>query len=135
MIFFRVDVPIFKLSIVFAGDCSAEEADNAFYDLPDRNNKSVRVVTGFADAPCCMTAGVTSAKGDVYCWVGDTDCCSTIFHEMVHVAFSICQAKGIEPDEELIAYLVGWLKIEVVEKIQDFRDDRERGDQVDSHRD
>ena len=135
MILFRVDVPIFNLSVVFAGDCKAEEADDAFYDFRDRNDKSVRVVTGFADAPREATASVTSAKGDVYCWVGNTDHCSTIFHEMVHVAFSICQTRGIELDEELIAYLVGWLEIEVVEKIQDFRDAREKGDQIDSDRD
>ena len=105
------------MSVVVCGDCSPERANDAFYDY-----RGVRAKIEFEDT---AIGSVTHAKGDVYCWVSDTDLCSTIFHEMVHVAFTICEVKGMKRDEELIAYLVGWLKINVVEKIQDLRDARE----------
>lgn len=117
MILFHVNVPIFDMAVVFCGDCPAEEANNAFYDY-----EGTRAKIQFEDT---NRGSVTDCNGDVYCWVKNTDWCSTIFHEMVHVAFSICEVKGMEPDEELIAYLVGWLKINVVERIQDERDVRE----------
>lgn len=42
---------------------------------------------------------------------------STVFHELVHVALGICDLRGMQRDDELVAYLVGWLKQNVADKI------------------
>ena len=53
----------------------------------------------------------------MFMWVRDVGRASIVFHELVHVAFSICHIRGMQYDEELIAYLVGWLKIEVADRM------------------
>lgn len=107
---FIVDVPIFRMSVVVCANCSAQEAVDAFYQF--RDCKAVL-------EPRNTDGWVQNFAGDAYMWVKDTDAASFVFHELVHVAFTICELKGMTYDEELIAYLVGWLKIEVADKLFD----------------
>lgn len=106
---FGVEIPIFLMHVIFIGDCSAEEAAELAYNYEDGHAH-----VGFSQ---CGDGGVRVDKGDIYCWVKDTSKASFVFHELVHVAFSICEEKGIIADEELIAYLMGWLKINVSDKV------------------
>jgi len=105
---FHIDVPMFRMAVCVCADCTSQEAVDAFYDYEGK--RTILDATG-------STAWVQYAGGDVFMWVSDTSEASVVFHELVHVAFGICSTRGMEPDEELIAYLVGWLKIEVADKL------------------
>ena len=107
---FHVDVPIFRLSVVACANCSAQEAVDAFYDYEGKRSAlKARDSAGW----------VQHYGGDVFMWVKDTEQASLVFHELVHVAYSICEIKGIAYDEELIAYLMGWLKQNVADELFD----------------
>ena len=108
---FTTRVPIFGNGIVVVTDCSAEEANAAVYDL-----EGLRTVVEFIDGRgCCI---VPDGGNDIYVWVGSPqDYASTVFHELVHVAFGICDQRGMQRDDELVAYLMGWLKQEVADRI------------------
>lgn len=107
---FRVDVPIFDISIVVCTDCSKEEAKDAFYDYEGK-----RTIVDMSER-CVGRCGLID--GDIYLWVeSPNEFARHVFHEIVHAAQFICEAKGMEKDDELIAYLVAWLKVEVADKI------------------
>lgn len=105
---FHVDIPIFCTSVVLCANCTAEEACAAIY----RYKKKDTVLN-----PEETLSWVQTYEGDVYMWVRDVSRASTVFHELVHVAFAICRLRGMQPDEELIAYLVGWMKIHIADKL------------------
>lgn len=106
---FHVQVPIFLTAVVFCGGCTAEEAAGAMYRY--KGKKAVL-------EPRETSGWVQTANGDIYVWVRDpAKQASMVFHELTHVAFTICELKGMAPDEELICYLVGWLKMAVGDKI------------------
>lgn len=103
---FQVEIPIFRMSVVTCANCNADKAQELFYSFKGKNSKvEARHTDGW----------VQHYNGDIFMWVRDTEQASIVFHELVHTAFSICEIKGMQPDEELIAYLVGWLKIHVAD--------------------
>ena len=105
---FHVDVPIFRMSVVACANCTPQEACNAIYAYEGKQTiLDPRETDGW----------VQHHAGDVFMWVRDLSQASLVFHELVHVAYSICEIKGMQPDEELIAYLVGWLKMEIADKL------------------
>ena len=110
---FHVDVPIFRMSVAVCCGCSSQDAVDVFYDY---KGKKSRLANDARESS--STGWVQAHGGDVFMWVENPkDAASTVFHELVHVAFSICQSRGMQYDEELLAYLVGWLKIEVADRI------------------
>ena len=108
---FITHVPIFNLSVLTVIDCTKSEAEEFVYDY-----ESCRSKVSFENGTC---GGVRIDRGDVFMWVKDSNRASIVFHELVHVAFAILEIKGIGSDEELIAYLVEWLKINIVDVIYD----------------
>lgn len=106
---FRVDIPIFNRSVVVCADCDELQAKQLFYDYEGKRNE--------IDVPEGKDGCVRHSKGDVFMWVRDSSRASIVFHELTHVAFSICELCGMSFDEELIAYLMGWLKIEVADEL------------------
>lgn len=107
---FHIRVPIFGMYVVVCTDC---EPDIATGEIYDHSNKEV--IAGFTEG---SLGGVRDDGGDIYMWVknGKKDP-RTVFHELVHVSHTLCEIKGIEPDEELLAYLMGWLKVHVADRI------------------
>ena len=105
---FKVGVPIFRMSILTCANCTPSEACEAFYGYKGKHSIL---------EPRESDAWVQIYKGDIFVWIRDTDHASTVFHELVHVAYAICDVKGMAFDEELIAYLVGWLKLSVADKL------------------
>ena len=101
---FLTEIPIFHGSIATVVNCSAEEAERALHSYQDKG------------ASCEFLShsegGVRGYCGDIYVWIKDTSKASIVFHEAVHIAFCLCEMKGMKPDEEFIAYFVEWLKIE-----------------------
>ena len=112
MIIFHVEVPIFLMGVVVCCDCPPQEAVDAIYDYHGH-----RITLEPRDCP----GWVQHAGGDIYMYVKDADRGSIVLHELTHVAFSICEIRGMKPDEELICYLVGWLKLEVMDRLYDLR--------------
>lgn len=108
---FTTRVPIFGNDIVVVTNCSAEEANVAVYDL-----NGLRTVVEFLEGRgCCI---VPDHGSEIYVWVkAPRENASTVFHELVHVAFGICDQRGMQRDDELVAYLMGWLKKEVADRI------------------
>jgi hypothetical protein len=108
-------VPIFLRSVFFVGDCSVEEAIDAIYRL-----KGKRTRCEFPDG----AGAVRDIKGDVYCWVKDLEKGSIVLHELTHVACSImevCNIPQCRDTEEVMCYLVGWLKLNVLDVVLDKR--------------
>jgi len=95
------------MAVIAVANCTAAEACAAIYAYEGKQTIL---------EPRESTAWVQPHKGDVFVWVRDLSEASVVFHELVHVAFGICSERGMLPDEELIAYLVGWLKIEVADR-------------------
>jgi len=117
---FVVKVPIFNIGVATCVGCSAQEARNAFYDLDGL--RFVVPVPEKSRGACCIP---DDAGAEIFMWVEDPDeNASVVFHELVHVALGICDLKGMQRDDELIAYLMAWLKIEVADRI--FFDDKEQ---------
>jgi len=109
---FVAEVPIFDVSIAVCTGCTAEEAQNQFYDL--QGYRSVVNIPDRSDGACYVPEGAS----EIYMWVDDPmKHASTVFHELVHVAMGICDQRGMDQDEELIAYLMGWLKKNVADRI------------------
>lgn len=106
---FMTEVPIFGVQVVTCTGCTAEEAQNQFYDL-----QGMRSVVKVPDGRgACLIPG-----DEIYVWVKDPDNnASTVFHELVHVALGVCDLRGMQRDDELVAYLVGWLKQNVADKV------------------
>lgn len=105
-------VPIFNRSVFFVGDCSQEEGSGAVYRLKGR-----KTVVAF---PYDSIGAVVRAGGDVFVWVEDLEIASVVAHELVHAAVSImeiCNIPLCRDTEELMCFLVGWLKINVQDKV------------------
>lgn len=110
----RADIPIFNRSVVVCFGCSAEEASHLCYMCKGAGGEPVGAKVEFTSI---ANGGVRDWGGDVYVWIKDPVYASIVFHELVHVAFTVCQICGMREDEELIAYLVQWLKVNVADKI------------------
>lgn len=112
MITHLVHVPIFCRSVYFVGDCSADDAEEAIYRL---QNKRTQVAL-----TCSADGCVRDSGGDVFVWVKDLSKASVVAHELAHAACSIMEVCGIpqcRETEELMCYLIGWLKINVQDKV------------------
>lgn len=106
---FHVDIPIFNRSVVVCVDCEYAEAREHIYDYKGFRTEIPEISSG--RGACVLTGG------DAFMWVKESDDASTVFHELVHVAWGICELCGIRTDEELLAYLMGWLKQNVADAI------------------
>lgn len=94
------------------GDCDSLTADAAVFRL---HRKGVKVTFTSDAAGCVCIAG-----GDVFIWVKDLDKGSVVMHEITHAAASVMQCCGIPLNadtEEVLCYLVGYLKIHLMDKI------------------
>lgn len=111
MITHLAHVPIFLRSVFFVGNCGPEDASDTVYRL---RGKRTRVL--FSDG----YGGVRTAGGDVFVWVRDLEKASVVAHELAHAACSImeeCHIPQCRETEEVMCYLIGWLKINVQDKI------------------
>jgi len=112
-----VHVPIFNRSVFFVGDCSGADAEDAIYRL---RKKRTQVSMVYTAEGCVRDRG-----GDVFVWVKDLDKASVVAHELAHAACSIMELCGIElcmETEEVMCYLIGWLKINVQDKVYEKRE-------------
>lgn len=117
MITHLIRVPIFNRSIFFIGDCSAEDAADAVYRLQRK-----RIQVDFTESGC---GGVRDSGGDVFIWVKDLDYASVVAHELAHAACTIMECCGIpqcRDTEEVMCYLIGWLKIAVQDAVYEKRE-------------
>ncbi len=111
---FKVDVPIFNTSVVCCHSTDAETAMDAFYKFQDCKAHIVLPTESYAQGR------VVEYNSDIFMWVKDpTNYFSVVSHEIIHVIYSICSMRGIAIDEELTAYLVGWFKINLADKVAD----------------
>lgn len=111
-------VPILNRSIFFVGDCTYKKAERAVFKL----KKSRTEIEFTPTANGC----VRSNGGDVFVWVKDLDNASVVAHELAHAACSLmeeCNIPLCDQTEELMCYLIGWLKINVQDKIYTKRGD------------
>lgn len=105
-------VPIFNRSVFFVGNCTQEEGEEVVYQL-----KGEKTVLAFPDA--CLGAVVTCG-GDIFVWVKDLNKASVVAHELAHAACSImeiCNIPLCRDTEELMCFLIEWLKINVQDKV------------------
>jgi len=112
MITHLAHVPIFNRSVYFIGHCSADDAEDAVYRL--RRKRTVVAFTPSANG------GVRDCNGDVFVWAKDLECASIVAHELAHAACSIMECCGIpqcRETEEVMCYLIGWLKINVQDRV------------------
>lgn len=112
MITHLAHVPIFNRSVFFVGHCPAEDAEEAIYKL---KGKRTQVSLVLSAEGCVRDSG-----GDVFIWVKDLDKASVVAHELVHAACSlmeICNIPLCRETEEVMCYLVGWLKVNIQDKI------------------
>jgi hypothetical protein len=112
MIFHSVEVPIFSRSVFFVGNCDDKEASDAIYQFDDKRTRIYFSATSLG--------GVRDAEGDVYVWVRDLSKASIVAHELGHAACSIMECCGINlcrETEELMCYLIEWLKISVQDPV------------------
>jgi len=107
-------IPIFNRSVFFVGDCSGNDAEDVIYKL---KGKRTHVSLTYSADGC-----VRDCNGDVFVWVKDLNKASIVAHELAHVACSIMEVCGIpqcRETEEVMCYLIGWLKINVQDKVYD----------------
>ena len=105
-------VPIFNRSVFFVGDCTGEAAEEAVYKL---HKKRTQVSFTYSADGC-----ERDCNGDIFVWVKDLNMASVVAHELAHAACSIMEVCGIpqcRETEEVMCYLIGWLKINVQDKI------------------
>jgi len=120
MITHLAHIPIFGRSVFFVGDCNAEEAEAAIYRL---RGKRTQVCRSHSAEGCVRDSG-----GDVFVWVKDLGRASIVAHELGHAACSIMEVCGIpqcRETEEVMCYLIGWLKINVQDKVYSKREKQE----------
>jgi len=106
------NVPIFRCTVFFVGDCSGAEAEDAVYKLGDR-----RTQVSFDHT---SDGGVRSSGGDVFVWVKNLEQASCVAHELAHTACAIMENHGVPlcPEtEEVMCYLIGWLKINIQDDV------------------
>lgn len=114
MITHLAHVPIFNRAVFFVGDCSPQDAEDAIYRL---RRKRTQVSMSHSADGC-----VRDCNGDIFVWVRDCSRASIVAHELAHAACSImdvCNIPQCRETEEVMCYLIGWLKINVQDKIFD----------------
>lgn len=112
MITHFVHVPIFNRAVYFVGHCSADDAEDSIYRL-----RRKRTVVEFTNS---ASGGVRDCNGDVFVLVKDLEQASVVAHELAHAACSIMECCGIpqcRETEEVMCYLIGWLKINVQDRV------------------
>lgn len=112
MITHIAEVPIFRCAVVFVGNCQGDEAEEAIYKLEKKRTR----VSFTYDAD----GGVRDEGGDVFVWVKDLGWPSVVAHELAHAACSIMEIRDIplcKETEEVMCYLIGWLKINVQDRV------------------
>lgn len=112
MITHLAHVPIFNRSVFFVGGCEGPDAEEAIYKLDKRRTQ---VSFTYSALGCVRDSG-----GDVFVWVKDLSRASIVAHELAHAACSIMELCGIpqcKETEEVMCYLIGWLKLNVQDKV------------------
>lgn len=105
-------IPIFNRAVFFVGNCSAKKASDVIYKLKRKGTK--------VEFTLSSNGGVREANGDVFIWVKDLNYASIVAHELAHAAVSIMECANIplcSETEELMCYLIEWLKINVQDKV------------------
>jgi len=105
-------VPIFNRSVFFIGNCEAADAEEAVYRL-----RRARTQVSFVPS---SHGGVRDCGGDIFVWVKDLSKASIVAHELAHAACSVMEVCGVpqcRETEEVMCYLIGWLKINVQDKV------------------
>jgi hypothetical protein len=119
MVFVASEVPIYMCHILFVGDCDADRATDVIYRY---KNKHIRVEFDNNLLGCCVGSG-----GDVFVWVKDLERGSVVIHELYHAAVMVMRNKGIpisEDTEEVTAYLLGWMKKKIMDKVYEKRNSK-----------
>jgi len=107
-----VEVPIFNRSVFFIGNCSRERAEKECFLLKSKDSK--------IEFSHDSQGGVRIYEGDIFVWVNDLEKASVVAHELAHTAVSIMECVNIPlcaDTEELMCYLIGWLKINVQDPV------------------
>lgn len=104
-------IPLFDRHVVAAMDCTEQEALLKFTDYTRENTGEYVDLELLENAKgWCQVSG-----GDVYVWAKDS--VAVLFHELVHAAFALCRQIALSLDEELIARLVAYMKLHLVDKL------------------
>lgn len=114
MITHLAHVPIFNRSVFFVGNCDGPTAEDAIYRL---RRKRTQVSLTYSADGC-----VRDCNGDVFVWVKDLERASVVAHELAHAACSVMEVCNIpicRETEEVMCFLIGWLKINVQDKVYD----------------
>lgn len=112
MRFATCEIPIFKRHVLAVIDCGEIDAVRYFQDYAKKKEKEQPLLeTTIGNDGWCQCCG-----GDVYIWV-EEEKYSIFIHEMVHAAFSLCELIGAEIDEEIIARLVEYMKINLLDEL------------------
>lgn len=110
----RWDVELFGRSVLLVHCEDERKAIRAFNEYA--TNYVDLVVTGDANG------WVQDKHGDVFIW---SSTYSVMVHEFVHAAFRLCSLSDIEPSEELLARLVQWMKLHLMDEWGNGEKDRE----------
>jgi len=114
MIYAQVEIPMYQLHVVFCGDCEP-------HDVVEELAKRHKHVLGVFEQTNTNALGRCWVHdGDVYIWVKDMGMGGAFLHEMVHAACGIMDLKGIplcSETEEVLAYLVGYLKVALLDEV------------------
>jgi len=65
-----------------------------------------------------LQAEVQERAGGIFIW---STAPSILLHEFVHAAFALCRAIDTTPDEEIIARLVEHMKLNLLDRVEDFQ--------------
>lgn len=102
-------IPLFDRHVVAVMDCTEQEALLKFTDYTRENTGEYADLELLENAKgWCQVSG-----GDVYVWAKDS--VAVLFHELVHAAFALCRQIDLSLDEELIARLVAYMKLHLVD--------------------
>jgi hypothetical protein len=112
MKFASCEIPLFGRHVLAAMHCSEEEALTHFAAFGRQHDACVNLTR------VSTASGWAQVEhGDIYLWARDS--CAVLFHEITHAAFKLCQLTDIACDEELICRLVEFMKLNIVDKLED----------------
>lgn len=108
------ELPLFKRHVLLAIGCKEEEAISYFWEYCQK--QECQALPDLHPLGCggwCQTL-----NHDHYLWVKEENY-SIVFHEIVHAAFHACEDVGMAVDQEMIARLVEYMKLNLVDKLEE----------------
>lgn len=109
------ELPIFKRHVLLAVDCAEEAAIAYFWEYA--RQKKVSELPGLIPQGGCG-GWCQTRNHDSYLWVRN-DSSAVILHEIVHAAFHACEDVGMQIDQEMIARLVEYMKLNLMDELKD----------------